>query len=254
MGCWRAVIVCFGVLILNQASLHAEEYYQFDGGFRSFARGTSVQGQYFYNKKFWSLESEEQPWLYGLWRFGASAATHGQVGARLDFYPISIFQLSLQKSFTQRFYEIETLACDKVDCAGMVDRTTLKVSSALGVKDFFLLPSYEVTFLTHKNATKVFASEDDNLLAHRQGDQLNKWQIALGLSRGIRKYIVVHQQSSMEKTGDQSRSTYFIYNHQWKEGWASFVGGGFFESTHATQTPSLVAGLQLTRGDKLTLF
>jgi hypothetical protein len=232
----------------------AETFYQIDGAFRTFPRSASGDAQLFYNEKLWSQENSEQPWKYGFWRAGAYAAVHGQAGVKVEVYPISIWQLSLQESLTSRFYETQTLDCAAIECRGILQRGTFKTSLVLGYGNLFMVPSYVVTDLSLDSDKKNFASEEDNIVADRAGDQLVTTQLALGYKSGEDRWVIVHKISKMRQTNDRNESQYVVWNKVVNPEWNFFVGGGFFDSSYVEKSFSAVAGASWKVGEDLSLF
>lgn len=229
-------------------------YYQIQGAFRTFPQGLSVEAATTYNQKLWSQETHEKPWLYGLWRATASVASHGLVGMRLDVFPISIVQLSVQKTITQRYYETLTLDCLSVECGGLVEREQVRMAMALGAGQFFVLPAVGFIRLKRPGTERDFASEEDNLVAQRGGDQLTFVQWATGWNAGGHRFLWLHKESRMEKSCDLSRLDSLIWSYSSTKEWTYFVGAGLFASTHARSTGSLMLGLQWNQGENLSLF
>jgi hypothetical protein len=232
----------------------AASFYQLQGATRTYPRSGSVEAHWYFNERLWNRASEEQNWNYGLIKAGGFVAAHGQAGLKIDVYPISFWQLSWQRSLTSRFYETLTLDCQQVTCDGILDRQTLKTSLVFGYGDFFVVPSYSLTQLRLDSQQKDFASEEDNLVADRRGDQVGVQQWALGYRRGRHRWLLVHKATSMQVTKDFNNSQYLIWNYGQNAQTSYFVGGGVFESNHASQSTSLVMGISWSAGENLALF
>ena len=248
-------ILFFALLVLGFCvSSHSASFYQLQGAFRSFPRSGSGEAHVYYNEKLWTKESGGQAWNYGFWRVGAFAAIHGQAGLKVEVFPISIWQLSLQKSVTSRFYETQTLDCKIVECRGLAQRGTFKTSLALGYGDFFLIPSYTITDISLDRDKKDFSSEEDNLVADRAGDQLAITQFAFVYKMADQRWVIVNKTAKMKWTKDFSSSQLLVWNKTVDSELNYFVGAGTFESNHVDRALSLVAGINWSVGENLSLF
>ncbi len=235
--------------------LKAESFYEVQGAFRSFPQSFSIEAGSYYNEKLWSGDLNDEPWRYGFWRAGGFAAVHGQAGIRIDVYPISIWQLSLQKSVTSRFYDTENINCELIECRGIVQRGQFKTSLALGYGNYFLVPSLSLTDLSMiETPKKDFSSEEDNLTADRLGDQLQTFQWALGYKLGDRKWVFASRSSKMKTSNESLRAHYVIMSDRWDKTINYFIGGGIYDSSHAAKTFSGVVGLNWTVGEDLSFF
>jgi hypothetical protein len=172
----------------------------------------------------------------------------------LDVFPISIWQISLQQSVTNRFYETKTIDCTVFECGGIAHRGTFKTSLALGYGEFFLVPSFSLTDLALSSDKKNFASEEDNLIAERDGDQLAITQIALGYKRGDWRWVALQKSSKMKLTGEYNSTQYLIVSRALDAQWNYFVGGGLYSSSHVERNASIVAGVSWAMGENLSLF
>lgn len=241
-------------LILSSLSVHAATFYQVQGGLRSIPQSASVEAQFFYNEKLWSGVEGEPVWKYGFWRVGGFIATHGQAGAKVEVFPISIWQIQIQRSITSRFYDTQTLNCDVVECRGLLQRGIFKTSLALGYGDYFLVPSYMVTDLTHNSNQKDFSSEEDNLVAERSGDQVVTTQVALGLKHHDQKWVLVSKDSRMKNSRDSNSAQYLIWSQSQDKSWNYFVGAGAYRSDYLKSTLSVVLGASWMVGENLSFF
>lgn len=247
-------ILLLSWLMFSSLWVRGATFYQVQGGVRSLPQSASVEGQFFYNEKLWSGTEGEPLWKYGFWRLGGFVATHGQVGAKVEVFPISIWQIQLQRSITSRFYETQTLNCDVIECRGLLQRGIFKTSLALGYGDYFLVPSYTVTDLTPNSNQKDFSSEEDNLVADRSGDQVSSTQVALGLKHQNQKWVLVSKESRMKNTRDANSSQYLIWGQTYDKNWNYFVGAGAYRSTHVKLSLSVVLGASWTMGENLSFF
>lgn len=249
----RFLIIGLAVLGLGLTA-QAASYYELSGGFRSFPRSATIEATMSLNEKLWSDESSDKPWNYGLWKVSGFAAVHGQAGFKVDVYPFSIWLLSLQRSITSRFYDTLTLDCTTIECRGLLQRGTFKTSLALGYGDVFMVPSYSITDLTLNSDTTNFSSEEDNLIADKAGDQLTTVQIAIGYKQNDNRFVLVNKNSQMKLTKDHNTSQYFVWSKAYDKEWNYFVGAGAFSSNHVEKNLSLVAGLNWSVGENLSLF
>ncbi|MEY4615101.1 MAG: hypothetical protein RJB66_61 [Pseudomonadota bacterium] len=248
----RALILLF--FFVASLSVRAETYQQLLGAFRTFPKSGSIEAHSYYNQKFWDESATGQAWKFGLWRVGAFAAVHGQVGARVDLYPISFVQISYQESLTSRFYETLTLNCEEIHCGGSLRRGTLKASLALAYGAIFFVPSYAQTQLTIDSDKRDFSSEEDNLIAKRTGDELATTQWALGYKQEKDRFVFLSKQSVMKFSKDNNFSQLLIWSHDYNSEINYFAGVGFFESNHVKRGSTMVAGFNWTSGDNLALF
>lgn len=232
----------------------AASFYQFQGAYRSFPKSASGEVHFYFNEKIWSNQTSGESWQYGFWRLGAFAALHGQVGLKVDVYPISILQLSLQRSLTSRFYDTQTLDCMNVECRGSVQRGTLKTSLVLGYGDIFFVPSFTITDISSDQNKKDFSSEEDNLVAALGGDQLSIRQLTLGYKSGDQRWALVSRSSKMKLSKDHNLSKYLVWNKIYNPEINYFIGAGIFESSHADRSFSFISGISWTVGDNLALF
>lgn len=247
--------IFYVLVVLGQSFwCSAATYYQLQGVVRTFPRSLSGEAGVYYNDRLWQNTESGKPWTYGFWRIGASAAAHGQVAAKVDVYPVAIWQLSLQRSATLRFYDTMTLDCATYECRGVLHRGIFKTSLALGYSNFFFVPSYSLTDLTISSSKKNFSSEEDNLLADRSGDLLTTMQFAFGYRDGDQRWVFVHKGSKMKHSGDHNTSEYLVWNKVLDSQTNYFLGAGFYESNHASRTFSAVAGLNWSVGENLSLF
>ncbi len=250
----RLLFTCLGLLLGLGFAAEAASYYEVSGGYRSFPGSASVEVNASYNEKLWSGDVADKPWNYGFWKVSGFAATHGQAGFKIDVYPISIWQLSLQRSITSRFYDTLTLDCVQIECRGLLQRGALKTSLALGYGDFFMIPSYMITDLTLSSDSKDFSTEEDNLVADKSGDQLTTSQLALGYKTNVNRFVLVYKNSQMKLTKDHNTSQYLVWSKSLDKEWNYFVGAGSFSSNHVENGFSMVAGLNWSMGEKLSLF
>lgn len=229
-------------------------YYQVNGAFRSFPRSATAEAGVYYNEKLWSGDQTALPWNYGFWRVGAFAAVHAQAGVKIEVFPISIWQISLQRNITSRFYDTQSVDCTIIECRGVLSRGILKTSLAVGYGDFFFVPGFSITDLSLNSMTKNFSSEEDNLVADKEGDQLTTVQFALGYKMGDHRFILASKSSQMKKTKDENQSQYLVWSKEIDKEWSYFVGAGAFKSTHVDQGFSMVAGANWSVGDSLSFF
>lgn len=243
------------LLSLFTQTVHGATFYQIQGGLRSTPQSASIEAQFFYNEKLWSGVGEgDSIWKYGFWRVGGFVATHGQAGIKVEVFPISIWQIQIQRSITSRFYETQTLNCDVVECRGLLQRGTFKTSLALGYGDYFLVPSYMVTDLSHNSNQKDFSSEEDNLVAERSGDQVITTQVALGLKYQDQKWVLVSKDSRMKNSRDTNSAQYLIWSQSQDKSWNYFVGAGAYRSDYLKSSLSVVLGASWMVGENLSFF
>ncbi len=254
----RLFIFVSTLLLFFPHNVWSLNFYQIQGGFRSLPQSGSLEGRYYYNEKLWTQESEGTPWKFGFWRLGGFAAVHGLAGLSVEVFPISIWQIVLQRSVTSRFYDTKTVDCKSIECRGLLTRGTFKTSLAMGWNfhslDFFFLPSFEITDLSLSSSNKNFSSETDNLVADRAGDQVVNNQWALGLKTREDHWILLSKNSKMKLTGDYNKSQYLVWNKKKNDQMNYFFGVGTFESTYLKRSPSVVAGVNWTVGENLSLF
>lgn len=246
-------LLFFCFLILPTHS-KAASFYQIQGGFRSTPQSSSVEAQYVYNEKLWSGGSDDPAWMYGYWKLGTFVAIHGQAGMKVEFFPLSLWQIQLQRSMTSRFYDTKTVDCSLYECRGVLQRGSFKTSIALGYGDFFLVPSYSITDLTMDSPQKNFSSEEDNLVADKEGDQLVVFQEALGYKQGNQKWVFVAKTSYMKKSRDSNSSQYLVWSQSPDKNLSYFVGAGQYRSTYLKSSLSFVAGFSWTVGENLSFF
>ena len=247
-------MILFIFIMLNAVSVWSATFYQLQGGVRSIPQSASVEAHFIYNEKLWSGVEGESPWKYGFWRLGAFAAAHGQGGVKVEVFPISIWQIQLQKSATSRFYDTKNIDCAVIECRGVVQRGSFKTSFAIGYQNYFLVPSYTVTDLTINSGTKDFSSEEDNIIAENSGDQLVTTQVALGLKLEDQKWILVSKDSRMVNSRESNSSQYLIWSQTRDKNFNYFIGGGSYKSTHLKPSLSLVLGVSWTEGENLSFF
>lgn len=249
----RILMVLAFLLLWSQGS-QAEIYQQIQGAFRSFPQSGSIEAHSYYNQKLWEATADGAPWKYGFWKAGGFVAVHGQAAIKLDVYPISFWQISYQESLTARFYETRTLNCLEVHCGGSLRRGTVKTNLALAYGSFFLVPGFSYTHLTLDSDKKNFSSEEDNLIADRLGDYLSTSQVVLGYKMDKQRVVFVSKRSSMKVTKDSNFSQLLVWNRDYNSEINYFVGAGFFESSHVNRGLTMVAGLNWTVGENLSLF
>lgn len=251
-------MVKFGFFIVYFLSLSnlvkAETYYQLQGSFRSVPQSGTMEAQYFYNKKLWSQEDSESPWKYGFWRLGSFVGAHGLAGINVEVFPISIWQIQLQKSMTSRFYDSKNVDCSLVECRGTLTRGIFKTSFVLGWQNYFLIPSYMVTDLVLNNTNKNFSVEGENIVADQMGDQLTTWQLLFGLKQKSQRWVAVLRNSQLKQTRDKNSSQYLIWNQDLENKLNYFIGAGTYRSTYLDQSFSLIVGLNWFQGENLSLF
>ncbi len=252
MNALRTFVFLF--VILKSYFVFASTFYQIQGGFRTTPQSASIEAQYFYNEKLWGSVDGEPFWKYGFWRVGGFAALHGQVGVKIEVFPISIWQIQIQRSMTSRFYDTQTIDCQLVECRGVLQRGGIKTSLALAYSDYFLVPSYSVTDLTLNSSGKNFSSEEDNLIAEGPGDQLMMVQWALGWKWREQKWILVNKQSRMVRSRDSNTSQYLIWSQKRGDHLNYFLGGGAYQSNHLKSSLSAVMGVNWSLGENLSLF
>jgi len=224
------------------------------GGFRSTPQSASIEAQYFYNEKIWNGSEGEPAWKYGFWRVGGFVAIHGQAGVKVDVFPISIWQIQLQRNMTSRFYDTKNVNCDMVECRGVLQRGIFKTSLALGYENYFFVPSYSVTDLTMNSGSKNFSSEEDNIVADHSGDQLVTTQMALGLKQNDQKWVLVSKESRMVNSRDSNSSQYLIWSQSRDKNLNYFIGAGTYRSSYLKSSGSIVLGINWSAGENLSFF
>lgn len=232
----------------------AESYFQIQGAFRNFPKSGSIEAHAYYNQHLWKASDEGAPWKYGFWRVGGFAAIHGQAGVRVELFPISFLQLSYQQSLTSRFYETQTLDCQTVACGGSLQRGTFRASLALAYGSFFLVPGFALTDLHLDSEERDFSSEEDNLIAYRSGDQLTSTQVALGYKQEGQRWVLLSRASKMKKSHEHNSSHYLLLSRDYNSEINYFVGAGVYESNHVDRGLSMLAGLNWTVGENLSIF
>jgi hypothetical protein len=263
-----------GIFILLSQWVAAENQYSYNlnAGLRSFPFGFSIGGEVKSSQFLWdNRELDNKSFLFGLVQESFFIASHGLVGVNLDLYPISFVKISAGKSFVNKYYEVRTLDCSKVECKGTIDRTYYKIALALAFENFIFSPQYSKIDMVTQNHWQGFANEEDYLVGSSGKDSAISRQVLFGFKYFDSMVALFIKSTQMSQFRNKALSQYFlwqmplnkIFENPVNNTWQIFkdeskikltVGAGFFSSDWAASGFSMLVGLKCGGGDDSALF
>lgn len=214
------------VTVLLSCSTFAEYDLTAMGGLRSYPLGAAIRVDAGIAQEIWRHNEQ----IYGFVRESAYAVTSGSIntiGARIDFFPISILGLV---AGTEQVYrsskELDTFDCDVQVCDADGGRSYIRVENVLAYKKFVLINDYQREFFDYKydgivaNALHTLELQDDDIVNLMRN--ILAYQYSSKYTFGI-----IHFRTWSEKT--RQDSTYLGFLNQFKRGkWTyDVVLGGY---------------------------
>lgn len=107
---------------------------------RTYPAGAMLVGNLGVGKRIWGTQEKEGPkaWQYGYIRGvlnGATSFVVNRIGPEIQFFPISIFGLSVGHDWGVRWFRPKWASCNEIECWGRIDRTYVRLQTMAAVKN-----------------------------------------------------------------------------------------------------------------------
>ena len=198
-----------------------------------------------------------RPWEYGYLRgvFNlASSAVVNRVGLELQFYPISIFGVSVGYDWGLRNFTPQYLDCVKYECRGRLDRFYGKWNALAAYQGVILSLNARLEHLHAFETPKPFFDEMSLLVGRSSGEAVFTLNPAL-LYRvnDLWKVGVTSLYSHAIDTGDYTHLYGPIFNYSWKPEYQLLAGAGLNRSPVIHSGITLFMSFQYTLSPSLSI-
>ncbi|MGE0633206.1 MAG: hypothetical protein AB7O96_12405 [Pseudobdellovibrionaceae bacterium] len=244
----------FFAVLLFSISSQAQWEYNLSGDYRTYESGLSLEAQAAYNSLLWGTKGGPTDWKYGFLRGGGDVAVHGKARVFAEIYPISILRLSVQQSYTSRFYDVKPFDCKLYDCDGVVGRTTALAQVVGAVGDFMGTLVYSQTNVTNTDDGKPLALESENLALRNRGGLIESKTAFFGYKYEDQTFGVVAMGSNVMGIKSKSDAQYIVYRIKMPDEIKYSILGGQYHSSFSKRDLSIIVGAEWSAGETLSLF
>jgi hypothetical protein len=194
-----------------------------------------------HNFKFWEKESPQfkvNP-FFGLIRPSVGVNSSVLVNAykgEVEFFPISFIGFSTGYQKVESNFDFPFFDCEKIFCQLQVERRWIEGKVALKYKEALLLIFLKEDHLAPSRGGKNFGEFRRVITGQDGGDQLRELRIVLGRSFENKLIGVVHEWAMFNKSREDSRTTFGVYQVK-KDKQTYMLGLGAFESDEVGRGP-----------------
>jgi hypothetical protein len=222
------------ILLFFSVSVHAGYDFNFGTTDRSYPLSGTVEADGGYDFLLWGTAGGGSPW-YGYLRphiDGATTLTYSELGASLDFYPLSFLGLRAGGEGVQNDANMTAYDCVSYICRGRFYQTFAQATLTLGAGPFFAQARWRRERWTEGSpGTGLFIEPTAGYALSGMGDSQTMYRATVGLKLNpIWSAAGVFLYYQSDNSHEVSRFPFAIV--RWSSGpYSVGVGGGVFSST-----------------------
>lgn len=223
---------------------------------RSYPFSGNLEAQVKEDYLIWDKKQDSKV-LFGYLQPRALASVAGTAELGLNFYPISLLELSASSGATSRYYKLKKFDCDLQICNGLVRRDKLGIKALLGKESpwgaFVLMPAFQVVNARHSDDSRPLADEQEHIISKNGGETTEISTFMAGLKVEDEFFGYVHRYSFMKDSHNSSEADYLFYRFKMNQ-LNYMVGAGQYISDLNSRGFSAIFSIQWQDGTSIGFF
>jgi hypothetical protein len=224
---------------------------------RVYPDGGTIEAEYGTEWPWWDEKNDKEFWRYGFFQLRMSAAIHGAVETNFSIFPISFVRLNFGVGGVYRFFNSKEFNCTTYLCQGFLTKNRIGLQFALSFGDegeYFLIPSYNMIFVSHPQTTKMIVDETELIVAAAGGDTLDNVSVFIGKKTSKETVIGLYvKQSQYRQSFSRNEAQYLVGKLDWRDTSVSFAVGRYNSDFHVPGL-SISAAYEWKWGKTLSFF